>query len=73
MSNSWWRKRPRGRFIHPCLGGCGGYLKARKTHCYGCMLDLLSDLPAGTWRENTLNELKRKREEAAFLSIAMNI
>jgi hypothetical protein len=48
-------------------------LKAKTTHCYGCALDLLSGRPAGTWREDNLKELKRKREEAAFLSIGMNI
>jgi len=73
MSNSWWRKRPHSRFIYPCLGGCGGFLKAKTTHCYGCALDLLSGRPTGTWREDNLKALERKREEAAFLSIGMNI
>jgi len=51
MSRTWWRRRPRGRFIHPCKGGCCGFLKTGDAHCYGCAGDLLSGLPAGSWRE----------------------
>ena len=58
MSLTWWRKRSRGRFIHPCKGGCGGFLKIKDTHCYGCVADLLSGLPSGSWREQDRNRLE---------------
>lgn len=51
MSRSWWRARSHGRFAHLCKGGCGGYLKAKGVHCYGCMVDLMGGLPPGSWRK----------------------
>ena len=58
MSKTWWRAKPQGRFVHACKGGCGGFLKARGTHCYACICDLLSGIPAGSWREQEKTERK---------------
>lgn len=60
MSRSWWRAKPKGRFLHRCKGGCGGFLKARGVHCYACLLDMFGGLPAGSWRAEEKTERRER-------------
>ena len=46
-----YRIKPIGKYVHKCNRGCGVYIKARRMPCYGCITDILSGRPAGTWRK----------------------
>ena len=47
--DDFYRVKPKGRYIHKCPT-CGVFMKLKAPHCRGCVLDLLGDEVAGTWR-----------------------
>ncbi|MFA5385355.1 MAG: hypothetical protein WC364_11975 [Eubacteriales bacterium] len=60
---SWYRIKPKGRYVHKCMAGCGVFIKIKRVKCIGCVADILSNRERGAWREDLKAARRQERSK----------